>query len=127
MTMETKQAIDALGALAQETRLSIFRMLVEAGPDGAAAGAIGERLGVPASSLSFHLAHLTRAGLLIQRRHSRSLVYSADFAGVNALVGYLTENCCGGKGAASCLPIATAREGMDLDPGPARSARLERT
>jgi DNA-binding transcriptional ArsR family regulator len=120
--METKQAIDALGALAQETRLSIFRMLVEAGPDGAAAGAIAERLGLPASSLSFHLAHLTRAGLLIQRRHSRSLVYSADFAGVNALVGYLTENCCGGKGAVSCLPSADTRAGTEPEVEPSRRA-----
>lgn len=101
--METKQAIEALGALAQETRLAIFRMLVEAGPTGLPAGAIAARLAVPASSLSFHLAHLTRTGLLVQVRHSRSLVYSADFAGVDGLIAYLTENCCG-AGAAACLP-----------------------
>jgi ArsR family transcriptional regulator len=103
--MDTKQAIAALAALAQETRLAIFRMLVEAGPSGLPAGAIAERLAVPASSLSFHLAHLTRAGLLVQQRHSRSLIYSADFGATDALVGYLTENCCG-RGAASCLPAA---------------------
>jgi DNA-binding transcriptional ArsR family regulator len=101
--METKQAIAALAALAQETRLAIFRMLVEAGPSGLPAGIIAERLDMPASSLSFHLAHLTRAGLLAQERQSRSLIYSADFAATDALVGYLTENCCG-RGAASCLP-----------------------
>jgi ArsR family transcriptional regulator, arsenate/arsenite/antimonite-responsive transcriptional repressor len=101
--MDTKQAIAALAALAQETRLAIFRMLVEAGPSGLPAGTIAERLAVPASSLSFHLAHLTRAGLLVQQRHSRSLIYSTDFTATDALVGYLTENCCG-RGAASCLP-----------------------
>jgi ArsR family transcriptional regulator len=101
--VDTKQAIAALAALAQETRLTIFRMLVEAGPSGLPAGTIAERLGLPASSLSFHLAHLTRAGLLAQKRHSRSLIYSADFAVTDALVGYLTENCCG-RGAAACLP-----------------------
>jgi DNA-binding transcriptional ArsR family regulator len=101
--METKAAIEALSALAQETRLAIFRMLVEAGPDGLPAGVIAERLGVPASSLSFHLAHLTRAGLLVQRRASRLLIYSADFAGMNRLLAYLTENCCGGNRAA-CAP-----------------------
>ncbi len=101
--MDTKQAIAALAALAQETRLAIFRMLVEAGPSGLPAGIIAERLDMPASSLSFHLAHLTRAGLLAQERQSRSLIYRADFAATDALVGYLTENCCG-RGAASCLP-----------------------
>jgi ArsR family transcriptional regulator len=101
--MDTKQAIAALAALAQETRLAIFRMLVEAGPAGLPAGTIAERLAVPASSLSFHLAHLTRAGLLAQERQSRSLIYRADFSATDALVGYLTENCCG-RGAAACLP-----------------------
>jgi ArsR family transcriptional regulator, arsenate/arsenite/antimonite-responsive transcriptional repressor len=123
--LETKQAIEALGALAQETRLAIFRLLVEAGPDGLSAGTIGERLGVHASSLSFHLAHLTRAGLLVQRRASRSLIYTANFPGMNALVSYLTENCCGGNPAAcmpSCAPAA-AKSGGDLDETPARARR----
>lgn len=106
--MHTKQAIEALGALAQETRLAIFRLLVEAGPAGAAAGAIADRLGVPPSSLSFHLAQLTHAGLIVQRRESRSLIYSADFAAMNALLGYLTENCCG-RGAGACLPLPEPR------------------
>ncbi len=102
--MDTRSAISSLSALAQETRLAIFRLLVEAGTEGLAAGAIAERLRIPASSLSFHLAELTRAGLIAQRRESRSLIYSADFRAMNALVGYLTENCCGGNPAA-CAPL----------------------
>lgn len=102
--MKSDKAIVALGALAQEHRLAVFRLLVQAGPDGKAAGDIAVALDLPASSLSFHLGHLTRAGLITQRRESRSLIYSADFAAMNRLVGFLTENCCGG---ASCAP-ATA-------------------
>jgi DNA-binding transcriptional ArsR family regulator len=118
--MHTKQVIGALASLAQETRLAIFRLLVERGPDGLAAGTIAERLDVPDSSLSFHLAHLTRAGLLVQRREGRSLVYSADFGGMNSLVAYLTENCCRGRPEDCGLPVC--------DPVPAvapkkRSAR----
>jgi DNA-binding transcriptional ArsR family regulator len=122
--METKAAIEALSALAQETRLAIFRMLVEVGPEGLAAGVIAERLDVPASSLSFHLAHLTRAGLLVQRRMSRLLIYSADFAGMNQLLGYLTENCCGGNPAA-CAPAA-AKPSAAQDPPPRRRAAARR-
>ncbi len=103
MQSETKNAIRALAALAQETRLSIFRLLVERGPEGLAAGAIAEKLSLPPSSLSFHLAHLAHAGLILQRRESRSLIYTVDFAAMDALMGYLTENCCGGNPAA-CLP-----------------------
>ena len=103
--MQSKAAIDALGALAQEHRLALFRMLVQAGPEGMAAGALAEALGVPNSSLSFHLAHLTRAGLIEQRRAGRSLIYSADYRAMELLVGYLTENCCGGG---ECPPLATA-------------------
>jgi ArsR family transcriptional regulator, arsenate/arsenite/antimonite-responsive transcriptional repressor len=104
--MKNVQAVEALGALAHEHRLAIYRLLVQAGPDGRPAGAIAEKLSLPASSLSFHLAHLTRAGLIEQRRESRSLIYSADFAAMNGLVSFLTENCCGG---ASCAPAASAR------------------
>ena len=103
--MDTKNAIRALGALAQDTRLAIFRMLVERGPEGLAAGAIAEALDLPASSLSFHLAQLSHSGLVIQRRESRSLIYSVDFDVMGKLMGYLTENCCGGNPAA-CLPVA---------------------
>jgi ArsR family transcriptional regulator, arsenate/arsenite/antimonite-responsive transcriptional repressor len=102
--MDTESAISSLGALAQETRLAIFRMLVEAGARGLAAGTIAERLEIPASSLSFHLAELHRAGLVAQRRESRSLIYSANYSAMNALLGYLTENCCGGNPAA-CAPV----------------------
>ena len=88
------EAIAALSALSQEHRLAIFRMLVQAGSGGMAAGAVAEALGIPNSSLSFHLAHLHRAGLVRQERRSRSLIYSADYAAMNDLVGYLMENCC---------------------------------
>ena len=99
--MNASAAIAALGALSQEHRLAIIRLLVQAGKDGMAAGAIAEALGVPNSSLSFHLAHLHRAGLISQQRRSRSLIYSADYAAMNALVGYLMENCCAGASCAS--------------------------
>ena len=96
--MDSVAAVSALGALAQEHRLALFRLLVQAGEDGMAACAIAEALGVPNSSLSFHLAQLHRAGLVRQERQHRSLIYSADYAAMNALVGYLMENCCGGAG-----------------------------
>jgi DNA-binding transcriptional ArsR family regulator len=99
--MDSPAAANALSALAQEHRLALFRLLVQAGEDGMAAGAIAEALGVPNSSLSFHLAQLLRAGLIAQERRHRSLIYRADFAAMNALVGYLMENCCGG---AACAP-----------------------
>ncbi|WP_374145362.1 ArsR/SmtB family transcription factor [Sphingomonas sp. 28-63-12] len=93
--------VAALSALAQPHRLAAFRALVEAGPEGLSAGAMATRLGLPASSLSFHLAQLERSNLVIRRRAGRSLIYSADFAAMTALVGYLTENCCGGTDCAS--------------------------
>jgi len=100
---DAAQAIEALAALAHEHRLALFRLLVQAGAGGMPAGAIAEALALPNSSLSFHLAHLTRAGLIRQTRQSRSLIYTADYAAMNGLVGYLMENCCGG---ASCAPAA---------------------
>jgi DNA-binding transcriptional ArsR family regulator len=93
--MDEKRAIAALGALAQETRLALFRLLVAAGPAGLRAGVIAERLGVQPSSLSFHLAQLVHAGLITQCRLSRQLIYSAEYGAMNALLAYLTENCCG--------------------------------
>lgn len=96
-------AITALAALAQEHRLAAFRLLVQAGEEGLAAGAVAEALGVPPSSLSFHLAQLTRAGLIRQRRASRSLIYTADYGAMNALIGFLTENCCSG---ATCETVS---------------------
>jgi ArsR family transcriptional regulator len=94
--MNSSAVVNALSALAQEHRLALFRLLVQAGEPGMPAGAIADALGVPNSSLSFHLAALTRAGLIRQERQSRSLIYSADYAAMNELVGYLMENCCGG-------------------------------
>lgn len=94
--MNPDEAVSALGALAQEHRLAAYRLLVQAGPQGMAAGAIAEAVGVPASSMSFHLAQLAHAGLVGQHRESRSIIYAADFAAMNRLMGYLTENCCGG-------------------------------
>src|SRR6202046_3477887 len=107
--MKTPRVIDALGALAHEHRLAIFRLLVERGPAGLSAGRIAERVGLLPSSLTFHLQNLQRAGLIAQRRESRQLIYSADFAVMNGLVGYLTENCCGNSGAECSLICAPAR------------------
>lgn len=101
--METKQVIKALGALAQESRLGVFRLLVCAGPSGLAASKIAEQLGIPPSSLSFHLKELTYAGLIVPRQDGRFVIYAANFDVMNGLIGYLTENCCGGN---SCSPFS---------------------
>lgn len=93
--MDEHRAVSALGALAQETRLALYRLLVARGPDGLSAGVIAERLDVAPSSLSFHLRELTHAGLVSQRRAGRQLIYAAEYETMNALLGYLTENCCG--------------------------------
>jgi ArsR family transcriptional regulator, arsenate/arsenite/antimonite-responsive transcriptional repressor len=99
--METKQALGALAALAQETRLGIFRLLVQAGPNGMAASSIGERLEIAPSSLSFHLKELTHSGLIAPSPEGRFIIYRANFDAMNMLLAFLTENCCGGK---PCLP-----------------------
>ena len=99
--MEMQSAIVALGALAQEHRLALFRLLVHAGDSGMTAGVIAERLGVPNSSLSFHLAQLRTAGLISQERQHRSLIYRANYPAMNGLVDFLTENCCGGTDCAA--------------------------
>ena len=104
--MKSENAVGALGALAQEHRLALFRLLVQAGETGMPAGRIAEALGVPNSSLSFHLAQLRNAGLILQERQHRSLIYRANYPAMNALVDYLMENCCAG---ADCGP-ATACE-----------------
>lgn len=93
--MDSATAVDALGALAHHTRLAVFRLLVEQGPGGLPAGVIAEQLAIPPSSLTFHVQALCRAGLVSQRRLGRQLIYAADFTAMNAVVGYLTENCCG--------------------------------
>ncbi len=90
-------AIAALGALAQETRLDIFRLLIGKAPQGLPAGEIGERLGLPAPTLSFHLNQLRFAGLVTSRRQSRSIIYFANYAAMNGLLAYLTDHCCGGR------------------------------
>ena len=101
--MDLDAAVTALAALAQEHRLALYRLLVQAGDDGLSAGAIAETLGVPNSSLSFHLAQLREAGLVTQERRHRSLIYRANYPAMNGLVDYLTENCCAG---ADCSPAA---------------------
>ncbi|MGA3158334.1 MAG: metalloregulator ArsR/SmtB family transcription factor [Steroidobacteraceae bacterium] len=100
--MKTNEIIEALGALAHEHRLAIFRLLVERGPEGLAAGQIAARVGLVPSSLTFHLQSLQRAGLITQERESRQLIYTADFDAMSGLVRYLTENCCADS--ATCAP-----------------------
>lgn len=106
--MERKDAVSALAALAQDTRLDIFRMLVRAGPEGLPAGRIGEWLGLPSATLSFHLSQLRHAGLVAFRREGRSLIYTAEYATMERLLAYLTESCCRG---ASDDPLATEGAG----------------
>jgi ArsR family transcriptional regulator, arsenate/arsenite/antimonite-responsive transcriptional repressor len=102
----TKKAVAKLAALAQETRLRIFRLLVEAGPEGVNASAIAETLGIPAATLSFHIAQLARAGLANARQESRFIYYSANFSAMDDLLAFLTDNCCQGEG--QCLPRTAA-------------------
>jgi DNA-binding transcriptional ArsR family regulator len=94
--MEKTEAVTALAALAQDSRLDVYRLLVEAGPEGMPAGAIADTLGVAPNTLTFHFDRLRTAGLVTVRRDGRSMIYAARFETMNALVGYLTENCCGG-------------------------------
>ena len=105
--METKDAVAALAALAQDSRLDVFRLLVQTGPDGLAAGEVAERLEIAPATLSFHLAQLRHAGLIAMRRDGRSLIYSADYDSMNGLMGFLTENCC--RGSAPCAVPRTIR------------------
>lgn len=104
--MKASDAVTSLAALAQEHRLGLFRLLVQAGEGGMPAGAIADALGMPNSSLSFHLTQLRNAGLIVQERQHRSLIYRANYAAMNAVVGYLMENCCGG---AECAPGASCQ------------------
>jgi DNA-binding transcriptional ArsR family regulator len=122
--METKRAIEALGALAQETRLELYRLLVTVGPGGLPAGVIAERLGVLPASLTFHLHQLVHAGLITHRRLSRQIIYSAEYSTMNDLLAYLTENCCGRDSlyAPACDPTDTFTTG-ESDEAPARSRR----
>ena len=92
--MDTQNAINAFSALAQETRLQAFKMLVEAGPSGLPAGAISEHLGMAHNSMSFHLTHLTEAGLIEARKDGRQIIYTASFGSIRELIHYMVENCC---------------------------------
>ena len=112
--MNGTTAIGAFGALAHQHRLAIYRVLVKRGPAGLAAGTVGEKLGLLPSSLTFHLQSLCRAGLIVQRRVGRQLIYSADFSAMNALLSFLTENCCveGGESCGvACLPASARASG----------------
>lgn len=100
--METRQAISALGALAQESRLAVFRLLVRTGPAGMAASRIAEQVGIPPSSLSFHLKELAHAGLVTQRQEGRFVIYAANFEAMNALMTFLMDSCCSGM---LCTPV----------------------
>lgn len=115
--MEERQALASFAALSQETRLHIVRMLVVAGPDGMAAGAIAEKADVSASNVSFHLKELDRAGLITQKRESRSIIYTANYEGLGALIRFLMEDCCAGhpeicapasEAIACCIPAETS-------------------
>ncbi len=103
--MKPEQAVDRLSSLAQETRLRIFRLLVQAGPSGMNAGAIAEALDIAPNTLSFHVAHLSRAGMVAPRQEGRFIYYSANFAAMDDLIAYLTDNCCQGG---QCLPKTAA-------------------
>ena len=121
--MEAYQTITALAALAQEHRLQAFRFLVQQGATGAAAGTIAAHLDIPASSLSFHLAQLERAGLIVRVRQSRSLIYSADFAAMNALLGYLMENCCAGQATGVTSQIPACGPAGEVQPNKTNNER----
>ena len=106
--MKRQDAVAILAALAQDNRLDIFRLLVQAGPDGMAAGQVAERLGLAPNTLSFHFDRLRVAGLVTVRRDGRSMIYAARFETMNGLVSFLTENCCQGA-SASCAPVALCK------------------
>ena len=116
-SLDAPAVVVALGALAQDTRLRAFRLLVERGPEGLPAGQLAAALGVPPSSLTFHLQQLLHAGLVTQRRASRNLIYAPDIAAMNGLIGFLTENCCGQGGTgAVCDPTASGAAAVACKP-----------
>ena len=104
--MKTTNVLVALAALAQETRLAVYRLLVEHAPEGLPAGQVAERLGVPPASLSFHLKELTHAGLILSRQEGRFIYYRANYDAMNGLLAYLTENCCQGE---TCMPASACK------------------
>jgi len=110
--MESKYAVEALAALAQDSRLQVYRILVQAGPEGLAASDIAERLGIPANTLSFHLKTLSHADLVQSRQDGRFIYYSTNYEQMNALLGFLTENCCAGSAkdcSTACPPIRSTK------------------
>jgi DNA-binding transcriptional ArsR family regulator len=113
--MEKIDAIIALSALAQDNRLDAYRLLVQAGPEGMPAGEVAARLGVPPNTLTFHFDRLRQAGLVTVRRNGRSMIYAARFDTMNALLGYLTENCCGGAPEA-CAPAGCSAPAKESKP-----------
>ena len=116
--METIDAVAALAALAQDNRLDVFRLLVQAGPEGMAAGAVSDALGLAPNTLTFHFDRLRQAGLVTARRDGRLMIYAARFETMNELIGFLTESCCGGA-PEKCAPTATCK--------PARAKRTNVT
>lgn len=108
--MDNATAVKIFASLAQESRLALFRLLVQAGPEGLPAGSIAEQLGLPSSTLSFHLKELVHAGIVQSRQAGRFIYYSADFAAMSALIAFLTENCCGGKLQECCPPVVPLQE-----------------
>jgi ArsR family transcriptional regulator len=118
--LKQDEVVAALAALAHDHRLMAYRLLVEAGPDGLPAGVIADRLAIPPSSLTFHLQHLQRAGLVSQRRVGRQLIYAMIPAAMNEVVGFLTENCCGGQ---ACGPVCEPAVATASQPAARRSAR----
>lgn len=127
--MEHKQAIRALGALGHDSRLAIFRLLVQAGTAGLPVGSIGEQLGLAPATLSFHLAALRHAGMLVARREGRIVYHAADYTAMNALLGYLSENCCQGTecGVAACVPAAKPRTAKPVIKKESRNEKTSRT
>jgi len=122
--MESTAAIGALAALAQDSRLQVYRLLVQAGPEGVAASEIAGKLGIPANTLSFHLKTLNHADLVLSRQEGRFVYYSANYERMNALLGFLTENCCGR--AASCMPVCNPDQALtegESDEAVSRSRR----
>lgn len=107
--MDTNQIISALSSLAQDTRLGVFRLLMEFGPEGAPAGMLSDELGIPHNTLSFHLAHLSRAGLVTSRRNGRSIIYAAQSDAIENVIGYLTKNCCV-RSKGTCTPVKPQRK-----------------
>lgn len=123
--MKTPSAIDSLAALAQATRLNIFRLLVRHAPKGLAAGAIASRLRLPGPTLSFHLNELARAGLVLPHKNGRSVCYSANLESIRRLADFLMENCCGGRGGCASFPPAHTSGGRGSTEGQEPKKRLQ--